>query len=177
MCRQPWCLLGFTAVKSSIVVSSKRTYNFSVEIHHQSSGSFEPGFSRLTRIKSQPILSGIGLIYMMERRCFMADINTIISSTKMFPGGLIEAYRHSEGVQLHSEEAITELLGYFRYPLPKRTGLRPSIPISRSERGRYVIRLCESSPCHIAGAAEVVAALEGTGYQDGRDDPRRQVYP
>lgn len=69
MCRQPWCLLGFTAVKSSIVVSSKRTYNFSVEIHHQSSGSFEPGFLRLTRIKSQPILSGIGLIYMMERRC------------------------------------------------------------------------------------------------------------
>ena len=28
------------------------------------------------------------------------------------------------------------------------------------KRGRYVIRICESAPCHVAGAAEVVNALE-----------------
>jgi NADH-quinone oxidoreductase subunit E len=27
-------------------------------------------------------------------------------------------------------------------------------------RGKNVIRICESAPCHVAGAAEVVAALE-----------------
>ncbi|MFA7078488.1 MAG: NAD(P)H-dependent oxidoreductase subunit E, partial [Syntrophomonas sp.] len=27
-------------------------------------------------------------------------------------------------------------------------------------RNRNVIRICESAPCHVAGAAEVVAALE-----------------
>lgn len=31
---------------------------------------------------------------------------------------------------------------------------------STAKRGKYVIRICESAPCHVAGAAEVVAALE-----------------
>jgi NADH-quinone oxidoreductase subunit E len=28
------------------------------------------------------------------------------------------------------------------------------------KRGKNVIRICESAPCHVAGAAEVIAALE-----------------
>jgi NADH-quinone oxidoreductase subunit E len=27
-------------------------------------------------------------------------------------------------------------------------------------RGKYIIRICESAPCHVAGADKVVAALE-----------------
>ena len=30
-----------------------------------------------------------------------------------------------------------------------------------------MIRLCESAPCHVAGASELVAALELIGYKDG----------
>lgn len=63
----------------------------------------------------------------------MADINTIINQYKNVSGGLIEAYHAIQrSTTTFPKKLSPRLLGYFRYPLPKRTGLRPSIPISRS---------------------------------------------
>ena len=33
------------------------------------------------------------------------------------------------------------------------------LPISK-KRGKYILRICESAPCHVAGADEVLKAME-----------------
>ena len=47
------------------------------------------------------------------------------------------------------------------FPLPRPMGVATFYSYFKvGPRGRYIIRICESAPCHVAGAAEVVAALE-----------------
>lgn len=41
--------------------------------------------------------------------------------------------------------------------------------------GRHVVRYCESAPCHVVGAREVVAALQAElGLRPGETDPERR---
>lgn len=92
----------------------------------------------------------------------MADINSIIKQYKGIPGGLIECYHAiQQEFSFIPEEAITEAAKAFAIPAAEAYGVATFYSYFKiGERGRYVIRICESSPCHIAGAAEVVAALE-----------------
>lgn len=92
----------------------------------------------------------------------MSDYQSIIQAYKDVPGGLIEAY-HALQRQYNyiPEEAINQAAEIFGIPQAKAYGVATFYSyFSVGERGRYVIRICESAPCHIAGADQVVKALE-----------------
>ena len=92
----------------------------------------------------------------------MTEINAIIDQYKGLPGGIIEAYHAiQKKYSFIPEEAIIEAAKVFAVPVAEAYGVASFYSYFKiGERGRYVIRLCESAPCHIAGMAEVVAALE-----------------
>ena len=78
------------------------------------------------------------------------------------PGGMIEAF-HAIQKELNylPEEVIIEAAKVFDKPVAQAYGVATFYSMfSTDKRGKYVVRICESAPCHVAGAAEVVAALE-----------------
>lgn len=92
----------------------------------------------------------------------MADYKEIIAGYKDMPGGIIEAYHAIQKVYNYiPEEAVAEAAQAFDMPKADAWGVATFYSYFQvGERGRYVIRICESAPCHIAGAEQVVAALE-----------------
>lgn len=78
------------------------------------------------------------------------------------PGGMIEAFHAiQEELNYLPEEVIIEAAKVFNKPTAQAYGVATFYSMfSTAKRGKYVIRICESAPCHVAGAAEVVAALE-----------------
>lgn len=105
------------------------------------------------------------------------DYKEIIAKFADKPGGLIESYHAllNEFSYL-PEEAIVEAAKVFKMSAAEAYGVATFYSMfSVKSRGKYVIRICESAPCHIAGAAEVVAAMEkelgikmGESTADGR---------
>lgn len=92
----------------------------------------------------------------------MKGYKKIIASYADVPGGIIEAY-HAVQKELSylPEEAVIEAAKVFNLPVSEAYGVATFYSMfSVKPRGKNVIRICESAPCHIAGAAEVVAALE-----------------
>ncbi|MBO8158901.1 NADH-quinone oxidoreductase subunit NuoE [Thermosyntropha sp.] len=92
----------------------------------------------------------------------MKGYKEIIASYADVPGGIIEAY-HAVQKELSylPEEAIFEAAKVFNIPVSEAYGVATFYSMfSVKPRGKNVIRICESAPCHVAGAAEVVAALE-----------------
>lgn len=78
------------------------------------------------------------------------------------PGGIIEAF-HVVQKELNylPEEVIVEAARVFNVPVAEAFGVASFYSMfSTKSRGKYVIRMCESAPCHVAGAAEVIAAFE-----------------
>jgi NADH-quinone oxidoreductase subunit E len=90
------------------------------------------------------------------------DYQKILADYAEMPGGLIEAF-HAIQAELSylPEEAIIQAAQVFGIPAVQAYGVATFYSMfSVKPRGKFVIRICESAPCHIAGAAEVVAALE-----------------
>lgn len=92
----------------------------------------------------------------------MSDYLNIIQEYKDIPGGLIEAYHALQREYNYiPEDAIIKAAKVFGVSEARAFGVATFYSYFKvGERGRYVIRICESAPCHIAGAAEVVNALE-----------------
>ena len=92
----------------------------------------------------------------------MADYLSILGKYKDLPGGLIEAYHALQREYNYiPEDAISQAAEVFDIPKAKAYGVATFYSYFKvGKRGRYVIRICESAPCHVAGAAEVVNALE-----------------
>lgn len=92
----------------------------------------------------------------------MADYKEIINAYKDLPGGLIESYHALQREYNYiPEDAIAEAAKIFGVSEARAYGVATFYSYFKiGERGRYVIRICESAPCHVAGAAEVVKALE-----------------
>lgn len=92
----------------------------------------------------------------------MSDNYTIISAYKDMPGGLIEAYHALQREYNYiPEDAISKAAEVFKIPRAKAYGVASFYSYFKiGSRGKYVIRICESAPCHVAGASEVIAALE-----------------
>ena len=92
----------------------------------------------------------------------MAEFNEIINQKKDIPGGLIEAYHAIQREYNYiPEDALIAAAKAFGIPVAEAYGVASFYSYLKiGKRGKYVIRICESAPCHIAGAAEVVAALE-----------------
>lgn len=92
----------------------------------------------------------------------MSDYRNIIQPYKDIPGGLIEAYHALQReYNFIPEDAISQAAEIFGVPKAKAYGVATFYSYFKvGKRGRFVVRICESAPCHVAGAAEVVAALE-----------------
>ncbi|HZK43977.1 MAG TPA: NADH-quinone oxidoreductase subunit NuoE [Syntrophomonadaceae bacterium] len=92
----------------------------------------------------------------------MADYKEIISKYQDMPGGLIEAYNAIQKEYSYiPEEAIGVAAKAFKVSEAKAYGVASFYSYLKiGERGKNVIRICESAPCHIAGADKVVLALE-----------------
>lgn len=92
----------------------------------------------------------------------MADYKEIISAYQNLPGGIIEAYHAIQKEYSYiPEDAIAAAAEAFDMPKAKAYGVATFYSYLKvGKRGKNVIRICESAPCHVAGAAQVVAALE-----------------
>ena len=90
------------------------------------------------------------------------DYQEILANYADMPGGMIEAFHAiQEKLNYLPEEAIVEAAKVFGKPVSQAYGVATFYSIfSVKPRNKNVIRICESAPCHVAGAAEVVAALE-----------------
>lgn len=86
---------------------------------------------------------------------------------------IIDRHLGLEGNLLPILHAIQAELGYLPEPAMVRVARSLRIPLSKvygtatfyslfatHPKGEYVIRICESAPCHIQGAQEVIEALE-----------------
>jgi len=102
------------------------------------------------------------------------DYKDIIAKYADMPGGIIESF-HAIQKELSylPEEAIVEAAKVFNIPAAEAYGVATFYSMfSTNSRGKNVIRICESAPCHVAGAAEVVAALERElGIKMGENTP------
>ncbi|CFY11781.1 NADH-quinone oxidoreductase subunit E-like [Syntrophomonas zehnderi OL-4] len=105
------------------------------------------------------------------------DYKNIIAKFADVPGGMIEAFHAiQDEFSYLPEEAIIEAAKVFGVPAADAYGVATFYSyFSVKSRGKNIIRICESAPCHIAGADEVVAALErelgitmGNSTADGR---------
>jgi NADH-quinone oxidoreductase subunit E len=92
----------------------------------------------------------------------MSDYKTIINAYRDKPRGIIEAYHALQREYNYiPEDAIKVAAEIFRMSPAQAYGVATFYSYLKvGPRGRYIIRICESAPCHVAGAAEVVAALE-----------------
>jgi len=92
----------------------------------------------------------------------VADFKEIIGAYKDLPGGIIEAYHAVQREYSYiPEEAVFYAAEVFDMPKAKAYGVATFYSYLKvGKRGRNVIRICESAPCHVAGAAEVITALE-----------------
>ncbi len=91
-----------------------------------------------------------------------SDYTEIIAAYKEKPGGIIEAYHALQRAYNYiPEEAVASAAQAFGMSKAEAWGVATFYSYFKvGERGRYIIRICESAPCHIAGADKVVAALE-----------------
>lgn len=92
----------------------------------------------------------------------MSDYAKIISPYKDLPGGIIEAYHALQDKYNYiPEDAIAVAADIFNISMSKAYGVATFYSYLKiGPRGKYVIRVCESAPCHVAGADDVIAALE-----------------
>lgn len=92
----------------------------------------------------------------------MADYKAIISQYQDLPGGLIESYHALQREYSYiPEEAIAEAAKIFKVSKANAYGVATFYSYFKvGKRGKNVIRICESAPCHVAGAAKVVETLE-----------------
>ncbi len=104
----------------------------------------------------------------------MVDISNILANYRDKPGGLIEAY-HAIQKELNyvPREAVQEAARVFGISDAQAYGVATFYSyLSVEKRGKYIIRMCESAPCHVAGADELLKALEDTlGIKVGQTTP------
>lgn len=90
------------------------------------------------------------------------DYKDILAQYRDLPGGIIEAFHAiQDKFSYLPEEAVLEAARVFTIPASEAFGIATFYSMfSVKPRGKNVIRICESAPCHIAGATDVIAALE-----------------
>ena len=92
----------------------------------------------------------------------MANYKDIIDDCKSTKGGIIEAF-HALQKEFNyiPQEALTEAARVFGLSEAQAYGVATFYSyLSVEQRGKYIIRMCESAPCHVAGADEVIKAME-----------------
>lgn len=92
----------------------------------------------------------------------MSNYTDVIAGCKGKKGGIIEAFHAiQEQYNYIPEEALREAAKQFGIPEAKAYGVATFYSyLSVAKRGRYIIRMCESAPCHVAGADELLREME-----------------
>lgn len=104
----------------------------------------------------------------------MADFNDVVQKYKNLPGGIIEAYHAIQKEYNYlPEEAIQAAAQAFGLTMARAYGVATFYSMfSVKPRGRNIIRICESAPCHVAGADKLLADLqEQLGIKVGETTP------
>ena len=90
-------------------------------------------------------------------------IKSIVSRYKDLKGGLIEALHavQREFRNYFAEPVLREVAVQLGLPLAKVYGVATFYTLfSTKPRGVHIIRMCESAPCYIKGAKEVLEAVK-----------------
>ncbi|MEQ8235578.1 MAG: NAD(P)H-dependent oxidoreductase subunit E [Syntrophomonadaceae bacterium] len=104
----------------------------------------------------------------------MANYKDIIANCKDTKGGIIEAYHALQNeFNYVSREALQEAARVFGIAESEAYGVATFYSyLSVEPRGKYIIRMCESAPCHVAGADELLKAIEEQlGIKAGETTP------
>jgi NADH:ubiquinone oxidoreductase subunit E len=104
----------------------------------------------------------------------VVDYQEIIGNYQGKPGGIIEAYHAVQREYNYiPQDAVREAARVFKLSEAQAFGVATFYSyLSVQKRGQYVIRMCESAPCHIAGADELIKAFEKElGIQVGEHTP------
>jgi len=104
----------------------------------------------------------------------MANYKDIIATCKDTKGGIIEAYHALQSeFNYISREALQEAARVFGIAESEAYGVATFYSyLSVEPRGKYIIRMCESAPCHVAGADELLKAIEQQlGIKAGETTP------
>lgn len=104
----------------------------------------------------------------------MANYKDIIANCKDTKGGIIEAYHALQNeFNYISREALQEAARVFGIAESEAYGVATFYSyLSVEPRGKYIIRMCESAPCHVAGADELLKAIEQQlGIKVGQTTP------
>lgn len=92
----------------------------------------------------------------------MANYIDIIASCKDKRGGIIEAFHAIQKEYNYvPEDALREAAKVFKVSEAHAFGVATFYSyLSVKKRGKYIVRMCESAPCHVAGADAVLQALK-----------------
>jgi NADH-quinone oxidoreductase subunit E len=92
----------------------------------------------------------------------MANYKDIIDGCKDKKGGIIEAFHAlQDKFNYIPREALVEAAWVFKISEAQAYGVATFYSyLSVERRGKYIIRMCESAPCHVAGADELLKAIE-----------------
>ena len=104
----------------------------------------------------------------------MANYKDIIVGCKDKKGGIIEAFHALQNeFNYIPHEALVEAARVFGISEAQAYGVATFYSyLSVEKRGKYIIRKCESAPCHVAGADELLKALESQlGIKVGETTP------
>ncbi len=101
---------------------------------------------------------------------------------------IVEPYRGKKEMVIPVLQEVQDHFGYLPRPAMEQVSLRMRIPLSRlygvatfyaqfkmKPRGRYIIRVCKGTACHIQGSPKIAERIEETlGIQSGEttDDLR-----
>lgn len=94
----------------------------------------------------------------------MTEIAAAIRKYVGEPGGLLKALHHVQNNSTNnslSDQDIAVVAKEFNVPVAKVWGTATFYSLyATAPRGKYIIRVCESAPCHVAGAQNILEALE-----------------
>ncbi|MDD3889720.1 MAG: NAD(P)H-dependent oxidoreductase subunit E [Syntrophomonadaceae bacterium] len=92
----------------------------------------------------------------------MANYKDIINSCREKRGGIIEAFHALQAEYNYiPQDALVEAARVFGVSEAQAYGVATFYSyLSVENRGKYIIRMCESAPCHVAGADAVITAIE-----------------
>jgi len=92
----------------------------------------------------------------------MANYKDLIASQQGRKGGIIEAFHAIQSEYNYiPQDALREAAKAFGMSEAKAYGVATFYSyLSVEKRGRYIIRMCESAPCHVAGADAVIKAIQ-----------------
>ena len=104
----------------------------------------------------------------------LAKVDQIIARHKDQPGALLPVLQAVQAeLKYLPEEALVRVAIGLGIPLSKIYGVASFYTLfNLRPKAEHIIRVCESAPCHVRGAEEVIEALErALGIKVGEDTP------